>query len=308
MADYLQKIGNFSVKALETFCTEGYFDMYNFGKEDIIINSASIQARRERSSLVKSNKRRYEFEFSPTNGFLASPDLLMTNCELKLSFDRSSAKHTLIQLADGELGGELEILDCYALTEYISSNSIQEHFSKIQSEPILYEYEETEVLIKSLPTDDTTIRIDNIRGGNTPKYLFAGVLPTKLLQGEWNDCCTRFQQNHVVEFNISLNGNSVNGYPLSVTENLPCYALSKFNSVTSRHHNVFAGALIDDTLFKYNFLWSHKFEAESTSSGWIGIDLKLARAWTEPMSLVIWIINPTAITLDQYFQIEKINL
>ena len=56
------------------------------------------------------------------------------------------------------------------------------------------------------------------------------------------------------------------------------------------------------------FIWSHKFEAESTSSGWIGIDLKLSEAFTEQMSLVIWIINPTAITMDQYYQIEKINL
>ena len=31
----------------------------------------------------------------------------------------------------------------------------------------------------------TTIRLDNIRGGNTPKYLFAGVIPTKNLQGDW---------------------------------------------------------------------------------------------------------------------------
>jgi len=60
--------------------------------------------------------------------------------------------------------------------------------------------------------------------------------------------------------------------------------------------------------FQFNFIWSHKFEAESTSSGWIGIDLKLSEALIEQMSLVIWIINPTAITMDQYYQIEKINL
>ena len=84
--------------------------------------------------------------------------------------------------------------------------------------------------------------------------------------------------------------------------------MSQFNSVTSRRYNVFAGKQMSMQEFQYNFIWSHKFEAESTSSGWIGIDIKLAKAFTEPMSLVIWIINPTAITIDQFNQIEKINL
>ena len=232
----------------------------------------------------------------------------MTNCELKLSFDRASIKHSLIRLDETGTLTDIEIKDCYALTEYISSNNIQNFFDKIQNEPIVYEYEDTEVVIKTLPTDDTTIRIDNIRGGNTPRYLFAGVIPTSRLQGDWTKSSTRFDQQNVTEFNISLNGNSVNGYPMIIKPKSPCYVLSQFNSVTSRRYNVFAGKQMSMQEFQYNFIWSHKFEAESTSSGWIGIDIKLSEAFTEPMSLVIWIINPAAITIDQFHQIEKINL
>ena len=203
---------------------------------------------------------------------------------------------------------DIEIKDCYALTEYVSSGNIQTFFDKIQNEPIIYEYEDTEVVIKSLPTDDTTIRIDNIRGGNTPRYLFAGLIPTTQLQGDWAKSCTKFSQYNVTEFNIALNGNSVNGYPMMIKPKSPCYPLSQFNSVTSRLYNVFAGKQFTMQEFQWNFIWAHKFEAESTSSGWIGIDIKLSEAFTEPMSLVIWIINPTAITIDQFQQIEKINL
>ena len=95
---------------------------------------------------------------------------------------------------------------------------------------------------------------------------------------------------------------------MTIKENSLCYALSQFNSVTSKLYNVFAGKQFSMQEFQYNFIWAHKFEAESTSSGWIGIDIKLATVFTEPMSLVIWIINPTAITIDQFHQIEKINL
>ena len=69
---------------------------------------------------------------------------------------------------------DIEIKYCYALTEYVGSGSIQTFFDRIHNETIIYEYEDTEVVIKSLPSDDTSIRIDNIRGGNTPRYLLAG--------------------------------------------------------------------------------------------------------------------------------------
>ena len=58
----------------------------------------------------------------------------------------------------------------------------------------------------------------------------------------------------------------------------------------------------------FMWIWSHKFEAEMTSQGWIGMNLKLSEAFTEQMSMVIWIVSPNALTIDKYHQIEKINL
>ena len=117
----MQKIGNFSVSAITTcFQPEGYFDIYNFNKTNLAANTNMMNARRKGSSEVGS-KTRYEFEFSPVNGFLSSPDLLMTNCELKLSFDRASVKQALLRLDNDSSLTDLEIKDCFALTEYVSS-------------------------------------------------------------------------------------------------------------------------------------------------------------------------------------------
>jgi len=40
----------------------------------------------------------------------------------------------------------------------------------------------------------------------------------------------------------------------------------------------------------------------------IGVNLKLKEEYTVPMSMVIWIVSPNALTIDKYHQIEKINL
>ena len=42
---------------------------------------------RRHGAAKDGGKYRYEFEFCPVNGFLSSPDLLMTDCELKLSYE-----------------------------------------------------------------------------------------------------------------------------------------------------------------------------------------------------------------------------
>ena len=85
--------------------------------------------------------------------------------------------------------------------------------------------------------------------------------------------------------------------------------MHKFMDVTSRLYNVFSGDSPSFTAFQnFMWIWSHKFEAEMTSQGWIGVNLKLTQAFTEQMSIVIWIVSPNALTIDKYHQIEKFNL
>ena len=175
--------------------------------------------------------------------------------------------------------------------------------------PITYDYEEMEVLVKGLPTGTNNIQIDNIRGGNVPSYMFVGLIPSANLQGVYEKGATSFKQHNVEELNITLSGNSVSGYPIKIAHGSPIYPLHKFLDTTGRLYNVFSGKTPCFTSFKtFMWIWAHKFEAEMTSQGWIGINLKLSTEFTEQMSMVIWIISPNALTIDKYHQIERINL
>ena len=100
----------------------------------------------------------------------------------------------------------------------------------------------------------------------------------------------------------------MNGYPLSLKNNSCIPALHKFLDVTNRLYNNQCGTAIDATEFGYNFIYAHKFEAESSGQGWISLDLTLDQAYTENMTLVLWIISPSAITIDKFHQIEKLQL
>lgn len=78
--------------------------------------------------------------------------------------------------------------------------------------------------------------------------------------------------------------------------------------VTDRLYNNEAGTSLDTREFSYNFIWSHKFEGEFTGQGWLGLDIKLDEAYDENMVLVFWVISATALTIDKFHQIEKLQL
>ena len=110
------------------------------------------------------------------------------------------------------------------------------------------------------------------------------------------------------ELNFTLNGNSVNGYPVSIKNGSPINPMLKFFDVTNRLYNAQSGESLDHIGFHYNFIWSHKFEGESTGQGWIGLDMKLDSGYEENMVLVVWIVTSSALTLDKFRQIEKLQL
>ena len=79
--------------------------------------------------------------------------------------------------------------------------------------------------------------------------------------------------------------------------------------VTDKYYNNSCGSGMKISEFsRYNYIWSDKFEAETTAQGWLGINFKLAVPYTRNMSLVTWIISPAAVSLDKFHQIERLNL
>ena len=313
LAEYMSKIGNFGVNHLHSgFQTEGYFYDTHFNDGDLIKTNSLWKnwvLKRTHCCTKSGLKNRFEFAFIPNNGFLASPELLMKDCELKLSFDRANAKVALTKINESTPPDNIIIQDCYAITEYISSPRIRNFFDSIERQPIRYEYEDMEVLIKALPKDTNNIQIENIRGGNVPNFIFVGLIPSENLQGVYEKGATCFKQHNVEELNITLSGNSVTGYPIKITHGSPIFPLHKFMDTTSRLYNVFCSETPSFTSFQnFMWIWSHKFESEMTSQGWIGVNLKLSQAFTDQMSIVIWIVSPHALTIDKYHQIEKINL
>ena len=294
------------------FQLEGYHDLYNMNAS-VIKGKSTVLTSRKHQGITSGSSRIYDFVFIPNCGFLNSNLPLLNNCELKLSFDRVNADVAFLEtgtVPDGSkiTGKPIVIKDCYAISEYISSEQLRTYFNRIDNGPITYNFEECEVTLKNLPLNETDIRLDNIKGGNNPNCLFAAMIPTAGLNGDLSQSCTGFQHHDVTNVNITLNGNSVNGYPIDIKNKSCIIPLRLFNDVTNRFMNPLSGECIDMSLFKTNWIYSHKFEAEATSQGWLGIHIKLETALTSAYTLVLWTISDSALTIDKFHQIEKVSL
>ena len=306
LADYMYKIGNFAVDYISTgFIGEGYTDLYNADWADGISTKVQ-QAARILPATKANNMYTYDFCLIPMVGLLGQEDPLPQNTEVKLSFDRTPSSIPLLSDSAKEI--TLELSDCYAVTEYISSPEMRSYFGGIDNIPIRYDFEECEVFTKSIPQGETNIRFDNLRGGNIPSHMFIGLIETAALNGDFTKSSTKFSPHHVNYMNISLSGNSVNGYPVRIENERPSIPMAKFIDCVNQVNNVNGGQQLSAPEFNFNWVWSHCFESEESSRGWIGVDFKVDTAFATPMTMVVWFICPTSITIDKFHQIEKQNL
>ena len=308
LEDYMYKIGNFNGHMIHTcFNPEGYYDHFNSDTTELSTpGGKNVIELRQFAGHRDGTNIRYEFALCPNVGFLASPDLLMKDCELKITFDRAAVENALVQVAAPTTECKtLEIKDCVAVTEWVSSPSMTSFFKDVENNPIVYKYDEIEVLAKPLPMNDRIIRLDNLKGGNIPTYLFAGMIPTAALTGDVTLSSTNFACNNVEQLNISLNGHSVTGFPIDVHECSDTNVLYQFNDTIGRLHNNGCGHGLKKAHFISNFIWAHHFEAEITSQGWIGMDIKLKEPLTKSYTMVVWLIYPMSVTIDKFHNIEK---
>ena len=286
-------VGNFSPDYVETgFYSAGYFDAWNLNTEDIEEADALAKAEKSRKSLssdTSGTTQTYNFIFRPSVGILNSTKPLTPKTELIISFDRCTADIGLIQKAQGadDLAGKVLPMKNVTLTaKYYSTPFLRNYFSTISTNDICYNYDEITVYQKNLPKGDTVIRLANVIGGNTPKYLFAGIIESDALTGSSKISSTRFMQNSVKEFDLTLNGYSCGGFPLVNWDDSPLFAYHKFLQTTGRQFiNSCSGQIKPVDFRDFHFLYSHDFTGEPAETGWIGVNLKLETAYTKNFTL-----------------------
>jgi len=237
------------------------------------------------------------YVLSLEGGILTCPQPLLNNTEVKLSLVRALASIGLLYREYGENVTQptsmdnqpLELVDPYLEVEYVSSPYLRNFYSQIIDRPITFRYDDCNIYMKTVNSGQSMIRVNNVMGGLTPDYLFAGLIKSDALNGDFNLSSTNFFNPGYKELCITLNGMPVQGYPMAIDEpGVKMY--SKFVDTIGKSKKSIAGSTVDCRFFAQYYCWiSHHFEGEQTNEGWIGLDIKLNKALSQDVTLGILI-------------------
>ena len=299
MIDYIQMFGNFVPGYITSgFYPAGYFDEWNvdtdaFEKDQDILDAVT----KTRQSFVTSSGDTvtYDLLFKPPSGILNSDKPLLPKMEMILSFDRATSEIGLLNKSsafDSPLTGKvIEMTNVFLRANYYSTPYLRNYFGTISNKEICYKYDECAVYQKNLPQGTTIIRMNNLIGGNTPSYIFCGVIKSSALNGSFQESSTRFQRHGVCEFDLTLDGYSVNGFPITSEDQSALMVYEKFLRTTNRKFNNACSKMVEFPDFReFHYIYGHKFSGESSEQGWIGINIKLEQEYTSNYTLGIYLL------------------
>ena len=181
-------------------------------------------------------------------------------------------------------------------------------FDQMRTRPLEFQYDECTVICRSIPVNEQYVRLENLKGGNIPDYLFMAVVQTAALNGSSNLSPINFKNNGIKEINLTLNGNSCLGFPMRIQNDTPIWPYQKFLETLGRSSNESNGRQWSLDTFARNCIYSHKFEGEETTQGWIGVTLSFSQALTKQHTLILWSVQNVKATIDKFCMIEKYNL
>ena len=291
--NFLSKICNFNMEYLHSNLSHlenfGFVelalkdrDMYEYGKENFGID---LMADRNQNLIEDGPNMKGVFILNLDGGILNCPQPLLPNTEVKFTFERVPATYSLFY-ADTKSdpptsldnGKVVDIKDCYLELEYVSSPYLRNLHASIVEKPITYHYDDFQIYMKDVPRGAQSFRVNSLCGGLTPEYIFAGFLPTKCLNPDFNTTSIKFNNPDIREACILLNGAPVQGYPIT-----PLYPgntaqfYSRFLDTIGKWKLSSAASTMTMDTFRTDFmLISHHFEGEQTNEGWIGFETKFA--------------------------------
>ena len=269
-------MGNYEIGYIHSvYCSEGWYDTFIYEDQDDAHKKPLVDHRRECIPKIGTNYV-YEFIMIPNDPFLNENQPLPPGVELQLSFDRLTAEFSTYNLSSktDELKGKtLKLKNVYAQAEYITSTALRQYADSIENSPAKFKYDECSVMYKALPTGDQSIRLENIKGGKTPDYLFIGIMKTAALNGKTDEASLKFKCHNIKDINLTLNGNSCTGFPMKINNNYPIEPYFKYYDVLGKLQNNNISTQMTMKQFQNNMIHAHKFEGEDCDQGWLSVSL-----------------------------------
>ena len=200
--------------------TVGIFDSMMLTTTEVggLASSVKASVSHSRSSDL-SGSNEYEIFMPIDSTIFYTTDLLPSNTAIDLSFERTTAKFSSIQMAKkAQDDSSIELKDVYLIVPFKKSDELFQLERNAVSRPIKLRYDDYVIKRFNIPKGTANVNMFNLLNGPLPNRLFWGIQTMESYGGSMNHSSTRFNQNDLRKVNLYIDGKEVGGFPVSMTE------------------------------------------------------------------------------------------
>lgn len=133
-----------------------------------------------------------------------------------------------------------------------------------------------------------------------------GLVEIDQYSGSYAKSCTKFTRHDLTFFEISLNSDVLNGYPIELRGRDTIDFYRKWLQNTNRLDNPFCPTVLTHSQFdNSNFLLVHNFDNENGQDGQVTVKIKFSAPLTEKLMLLFMPVTDKKIMFDAYFNVQK---
>ena len=304
LSAYINSMITYSKGTMQTgLKTLGIFDETNLRSGQIAsMKTAGTWPGYRRRRKGVDNTFSYEIIMPIDNTLFYSDDLLPSGQRWSLSFERAETKYsTLVSVPETNISSVKKVLDLedvYLMIPYVNDEKMKQNESNWIEKPITIGYDSYQLQRFSIDSGTTNVRMSNVINGNLPKVLFYGIMHESAYMGSFIESSTRFARNNLIEVDMLLNGVSVQGMPIKMSDKCASVPYVRFLNVTNNFMQKSLSEVMPLQEFHdYHFLQCATFSEES---GALSFEFTFSENIPTGLILVTCSIFDVNMEIDQY--------
>ena len=304
LSAYINSLLSYSKGTMQTgLKTLGIFDEINLQTTQIaaMIRNHTWDTYLRRRKAV-NNTFKYEIIMPIDNTIFYSDDLLPSGQRWSLSFERAETQYSTLLTVAGTVTSKVDkvlaLEDVYLMIPYVNDEKTNQLESNWIEKPISIGYDNYQMQRFTLESGTANIRLSNIINGKLPKLLLYGIMEESAYMGSFTECSTKFGKHNLTEIDMLLNGVSVQGMPIKMSNDCVAIPYTRFLSAISSFMDKSTSQTIPlQDFHDYHFLHVATFPE---TAGALSFELSFSANVASGLILVTCSIFDVNMEIDKY--------
>ncbi len=258
---------------------------------------------------------RYDILTTLNHGLARQNKPLPPGIPIKLSFARSKATKSLLQISDKKqdqstftFDGELKLINPTLACYFVESKKADEFYSKTKMYDIAVPFLDYSVR-RELLMNGVSEHSLKIFEGPLPSVLVIGLIEPEVFDGDYAKSVLKFQRHDLESAEVIVDGQAIVNHPLKLRDGSSIEFFGNYLQNTNRWRNLYAtGSLSYKDFVHSNFLIFCNLKADGYQHGQMNVQLKFKDPLAKKLYCLFIPVTEKKLEFDSFFNAKVISL